>query len=95
MMQEGRSGRTLYRGRRNVQLPLLVLTNEDDPKTIRPVTFPMPASHLPVTEVSTLNMYGTEITSPAHIRLVQEAMTNSERMYGQVVWKNPSVSSAR
>jgi len=78
------------KGRQDIKIPLLVLTDEENPKVIRPVEFPMPASHLPVTEMTTLNLYGTEITSAAHIRLMQATVATPERLFGYIVWKNPS-----
>jgi len=81
------------KGRQGIKIPLLVLTDDENPKVIRPVEFPMPASHLPVTEMTTLNLYGTEIKSAAHLRLMQATVKTPERLFGYIVWKNPSVRS--
>jgi hypothetical protein len=85
------SQRRLYRGREGVKFPLLVLADEDNPRAIRPIPFPMPANHLPIMEMTSLNLYGTELTSPAHYRLVQEVTASPEKLFGYVAWKNSSV----
>jgi hypothetical protein len=74
--------RRFMNSRRSLKIPLLVLSDD-----ISPVIFPMPLAHVPVTEMSTLNLYGTELTSPAHIRMAQEAIQNDEKLYGHVVYK--------
>jgi hypothetical protein len=85
------SQRMQYRGRTGVKFPLLVLVDEDNPREIRPIPFPMPANHLPITETTSLNLYGTELSSPAHYRLAQEVKASPEKLFGYVVWKYPSV----
>lgn len=79
--------RRFANSRRGVKIPLLVLIDEADPTNISPVIFPMPMSHVPVTEMSTLNLYGTELTSPVHIRMAQEALQSEEKLYGQIIYK--------
>lgn len=85
------SQRIQYRGRTGVKFPLLVLVDEDNPRSIRPIPFPMPANHLPIIEMTSLNIYGTELSSPAHYRLAQEVKASPEKLFGYVVWKCSSV----
>jgi len=47
---------------------------------------PLPSSHLPL-EVSTLNVYGMELKSPSHIRMMQEAERLGGR-YGHLVHRS-------
>jgi hypothetical protein len=88
------SSRRMYRGRVGLKVPLLVLTDEENPEAIRPIPFPMPANHLPITEITTLNLYGIELTSASHYRLIQAATASPEKLFGYIVWKNPSVRAS-
>eukprot|EP00591_Stephanopyxis_turris_P013830 CAMPEP_0195539914 /NCGR_PEP_ID=MMETSP0794_2-20130614/50306_1 /TAXON_ID=515487 /ORGANISM="Stephanopyxis turris, Strain CCMP 815" /LENGTH=485 /DNA_ID=CAMNT_0040673973 /DNA_START=138 /DNA_END=1593 /DNA_ORIENTATION=- len=74
----------------DIKVPLLVILDDDEDsssnqKKLKEVIFPMPSSHLPQ-EISTLNLYGAEMTSPSHIRMIEEAAQSENKSYGHVVW---------
>lgn len=75
-----------------IKLPLLVLNKDEfDPEfMVDTDKIPMPSSHLPEA-LSTLNIYGMEITNVAHERLMDEALVNGidNAFYGHVVAMRP------
>mmetsp|Transcript_19163 Transcript_19163/g.31789 ORF Transcript_19163/g.31789 Transcript_19163/m.31789 type:complete len:444 (-) Transcript_19163:88-1419(-) len=76
-------------------IPLLDLSDSD---IVDRVTVPLPSSHLP-DELTTLNLYGMELSRPVHKMMIQEAIEKGdnagggdggatrERAYGHIVSK--------
>ena len=60
---------------------------DDNDKIMTPsnTLTPLPSAHLPV-ELSSLNIYGIELKSPSHIRMMQEAERNGS--YGHIVTRS-------
>ena len=82
----------LAMGRKTITLPLLDLS---DSEIVDKVIVPLPSSHLP-DELTTLNLYGMELSRPIHKMMIEEAIqkgtelsegTAKERAYGHVVQK--------
>jgi hypothetical protein len=85
---------TMMMGRKSMTLPLLDLTGSD---IVDKVIVPLPSSHLP-DELTTLNLYGMELSRPVHKMLIEEAIQKGndvgseggrpkERAFGYVVHK--------
>lgn len=80
-------------GRTTILLPLLDLSGSEIVDT---VIVPLPSSHLP-DELTTLNLYGMQLSRPVHKMLIEEAIQKGtdlgregrpkERAYGYVVQK--------
>lgn len=83
----------LMMARKSITLPLLDLSGSD---IVDKVIVPLPSSHLP-DELTTLNLYGMELSRPVHKMLIEEAIQKGndlgtegrpkERAFGYVVYK--------
>lgn len=71
---------SLHRG---LRLPLLDLTGSEHASEM---IVPLPSSHLP-DELTTLNVYGMQLTRPAHQMIVDQAVEAEERLFGHVAYK--------
>jgi hypothetical protein len=88
-----------FSGRKGIVLPLLDLSDSDIADR---VVIPLPSAHLP-DELTTLHLYGMELTRPVHKMLMDDAiqmkdgassLTSPSRTFGQIVIKkNPSDNS--
>jgi hypothetical protein len=81
-----------FSGRKDVVLPLLDLS---DSEIADRVVIPLPSAHLP-DELTTLNLYGMELTRPIHKMIMDDAIqmkdgtsssTSPSRSFGQIVIK--------
>lgn len=89
---------TMLMGRKSITLPLLDLSDSD---IVDRVIVPLPSSHLP-DELTTLNLYGMELSRPVHKMLIEEAIQKGndlgtegrpkERAFGYVVLKQSNDS---
>ena len=76
---------SVWERRQDVELVLLdVLDSDEDRETM---VQPLPATHLP-DEMTTLNVYGVQLTRPIHQMIVEKASeTSLEKVYGHVAYK--------
>ena len=83
------------RRRQGIALPLLDIVDSDEYRN--QYIQPLPSSHLPYDEMTTLHVYGMQVVVPVHQSVLEYAVEHAvtfdnklERQFGHVAWKRPS-----
>ena len=90
---------SVHRERRGFEIPLLDLLHLQDDPQVAPLVQPLPSTHLP-DELTTLNVYGMEVTLPLHQAIVDYTLQRQvprefdgqeeEPTLGQLAYKSDS-----
>jgi len=78
--------------RMNVELPLLILGDDNDNNDSDNAVIPLPSSHLPP-ELSTLNTYSLRLKSASQRRLIDTVSKSPDRSYGHLVTSEVKVGA--